>query len=93
MQRTKGSGPPRGRDHGYGQAPSGPSGPSAAAQPQQQQQQEGGEDPYAQCKLDPPVRGVRGLTGIDGGYNNYVALWYQQWMGAAGQQGDGAPAQ
>ena len=23
-------------------------------------------------------------TIIDGGYNNYLALWYSQWIGAAG---------
>ena len=46
----------------------------------------------------PPCDGVYGASAngfADGGYNNYVALWYQQWMGAAGQQGEGQgpPAQ
>ncbi|SPO05289.1 related to P element somatic inhibitor [Cephalotrichum gorgonifer] len=84
--RSKGSGPPPrgggggGRGGGdYGYGQPAAAAPSAPSAPAQPTQEPGAADPYAQY----------------GGYNNYVALWYQQWVGAAaGQQASGdAPPQ
>jgi far upstream element-binding protein len=55
----------------YGQ-PQGQGQPSQAQAPPA-----GGEDPYAACKsLSGPAYEYR-LTSTDGGYQAYVAMWYQ----------------
>ncbi|PKS13071.1 hypothetical protein jhhlp_000412 [Lomentospora prolificans] len=74
--RMKGSGPSgggrgggRGGDHGgYGQHSAALPNSASQSNPPPQQAATDGSDPYAQY----------------GGYNNYLALWYSQWIGAAG---------
>ncbi|QPG93726.1 hypothetical protein C2857_002054 [Epichloe festucae Fl1] len=73
------SGPPRGRGHQDLDRPSYSQGPDTSANPPRASSGSGdGADPYAQY----------------GGYQNYVALWYQSLMYQQQQQqtGDGPPA-
>lgn len=94
-QKTGGGGGGRGgrgqhdydRSGGYGQQSSNTPTNSSAPAPA------GGEDPYAQCRLSPQYAVLEPwLTRVDGGYQNYVALWYQSLMYQQQQGGQGAPA-
>ncbi|RCI12569.1 hypothetical protein L249_0338 [Ophiocordyceps polyrhachis-furcata BCC 54312] len=50
-------------------------------------------DPYAQCEWWRPQRqSLTDPTILDGGYQNYVALWYQSLMYQQQQGGQGASA-
>lgn len=100
----RGRGPPRDYDNpNYGQpsnassapvnAPSGGAAPAAAAG-------SGGQaDPYAMCKCicGPLSLSMSGITSsyktTDGGYENYIALWWQSQLAAQQAQGQGANPQ
>ena len=51
----------------------------------------GGEDPYAACKTFTPTLSEQQLIIVDGGYQNYVALWYQA-IAAQQAKGGGDPS-
>jgi far upstream element-binding protein len=55
---------------------------------------DGGPDPYAQCKFSPRSRIYyqrhEAHAVLDGGYANYMALWYQS-LASQQAQAQGAP--
>lgn len=57
----------------------------------------GGADPYAMCKSSPLYKshsGIRLTSSKDGGYQQYMTLWYQalsQQNQQGGPQGDAPP--